>query len=1017
MPRKLVVFVLGVAVILPLAPAAVAQAPVSTPMGYPDSTPMGAPSVAPSAMARAAAASVSRAAVSGGTPASILATVPAVSPLRVGYKPGMFPSLASKAKDKRGCTLRNQMLIKLATKKPRVGAGCKLTGGIWSLDFGASKTSQPAKVKLGKLMPDVYVYGQGAYLWTPQQRAAYTTTAVKAATSSKTRSKATTISPIIWLPNISNFQPVSRQGFVVLNSLLNLLISSPDPEVQLAALKSRNPLFFESWTVATILNAKAWGLSFSPKVFANFQLTIDECANNPSPSEYICSNDYAVPNEAQQFNVVAVPQIASEMAAPEPAILNSYGPPTSPVVGRDLFGIHAPADWVSDAASGYEGPTDPATIPNVPVGYVRLWDTETKWRDLEPTKGNFVWRKLQKQIETAQVLNARVMLVLGGTPAWAGGGGVTDNPTNIADWRSYVREVSCKYGPSISAYEVWNEANLDTFYSGTPAQMADLTLAAFEEIRKCNPSALVVAANTTSRATGSFGTFFPAYLAELKKRNWPADAYSVHSYPTASGGADDRIRGIGQFRAMLALSGAPFTTVFDTEVNYGLAGLGEGKVDITGDKAMALLSRTYIDSVRYGFGSTFWYAWTKTGNGVFGIQLTPGSTDEQQAWRTTYDWLIGAQLQKCASPKIDLVVCQFSRGADNFSLVWYGDVSSPANLISPSRYFGNLGSKCQTLRGSDCAGILAGTAPLSYMPVRIFGPATAAASVPAKITMDKSVMSVSPAESQPVTITVLDASGNPISGQQVDLIATGDTRFGLGAGSSTPVTNEKGQLVVTITTIGSATGTITAVPVNGQAGLKATATISSYRLGELGPGGGLVFLIANGKTYEMASRPRNAAVPNGKCISIDVDPNCFLPDPEASWCNNARSALPGTGTEVGTGRANTALMLKGCTSGAGQLAADHVSGGKKDWFLPALEELDAIGSYVNTCPSGCVFHERFDFNYTKSMESSYWSSSQDADIRPTLAWGVNFRYPTASLLFLVQFQKDSARRVRPIRAF
>ena len=231
------------------------------------------------------------------------------------------------------------------------------------------------------------------------------------------------------------------------------------------------------------------------------------------------------------------------------------------------------------------------------------------------------------------------------------------------------------------------------------------------------------------------------------------------------------------------------------------------------------------------------------------------------------------------------------------------------------------------------------------------------------------------------------------------------------------LTNENGQLVVTITTIGSATGTITAVPVNGQAGLKATATISSYRLGELGPGGGLVFLIANGKTYEMASRPRNAAVPNSKCLLIDVDPNCFLPDPEASWCNNARSALPGTGTEVGTGRANTALMLKGCTSGAGQLAADHVSGGKKDWFLPALEELDAIGSYVNTCASGCVFHERFDFNYTKSMESSYWSSSQDADIRPTLAWGVNFRYPTASLLFLVQFQKDSARRVRPIRAF
>jgi hypothetical protein len=224
-------------------------------------------------------------------------------------------------------------------------------------------------------------------------------------------------------------------------------------------------------------------------------------------------------------------------------------------------------------------------------------------------------------------------------------------------------------------------------------------------------------------------------------------------------------------------------------VNYGLAGLGEGKVDITGDKAMALLSRTYIDSVRYGFGSTFWYAWTKTGNGVFGIQLTPGSTDEQQAWRATYDWLIGAQMQKCASPKTDLVVCQFSRGADNFSLVWYGDVSSPANLISPSGYYGKLGSICQTLRGTDCAGILAGTAPLSYMPVRISGPPTAAASVPANITMVPSVLTVSAGANQPVTITVLDASGNPIFDQEVRVTATGDVRFVRGDGATNTVTN------------------------------------------------------------------------------------------------------------------------------------------------------------------------------------------------------------------------------------
>lgn len=816
MRKKLVALVLGLCLTAPLAPAAqAAAAPVA-----PAATPAGAPGSTTRAVASATTAAT-------GTPAAILATIPAVSPLRVGFKPGLFPSLTSKTKDKRGCTLRNQMLIKLATKKPRVGAGCKLSGGTWSLDFGASTTNQAAKVKLGKLLPDLYVYGQGAYLWTPAQRAAYTTSVVTVGTSKKARSKPATIGSLRRYDRISNVISMSRLGLIA-NVNISRIISNPDLNaVELDALKRKYPTFFDSWTVATLLNAKSWGLSLSPAVFANFQVTISSCASEPSPVQAICSNSYSVPNEAAQYDVVAVPQIASEVAVASPTILTSYSAPTSPAVGRDLFGIHAPADWFSDVASGTEGPTDPATIPSVPVGYVRLWDTETKWRDLEPTKGTFVWRKLQKQIETAQVLNAKVMMVLGGTPAWAGGGGVTDNPTNIADWRSYVREVSCKYGPSITAYEVWNEANLPTFYGGTPAQMADLTLAAFEEIRKCNPSALVVAANTTSRATGSFGTFFPEYLAELKKRNWPADAYSVHSYPTASGGADDRIKGIGQFRTMLALAGAPFTTVFDSEVNYGLAGLGEGKVDLWGERSMALISRTYIDSVRYGFGSTFWYAWTKAPDGVFGIQLTPSAVEEQQAWRATYDWLIGAQLQKCASPQTELVVCQFSRGADNFSLVWYGDVSSPKDLTSGSGYFGALGSICQTLRGADCAGILSGTARLSYSPVRISGPPTAAASVPAKITITPNALLLGADATSPLTITVLDANDKPIFDQEVRVSATGTARFVGGNTITNGRTNSAGQLVVNVTVVGVGSGSIVAIPDTGQAGLKATAAVSS----------------------------------------------------------------------------------------------------------------------------------------------------------------------------------------------
>ena len=673
-----------------------------------------------------------------GTPSELLATVPAVAPLAVGYKPGMFlPANALTKRNKRGCTLRNELLIKMAVKKPKVvGRQCALQGGEWLVDFGTKRLRKASQVKLGKLMPDKYVYAQGAFSWTPAQRNAFATTIVQPTRS--TRSLPQSIQG--WLNQWQPLSPSVSQWLAENNSTLDKISvlggssavpaevlggvagSEPSgPEAELEALKRKNPALFTSWTIAMLMNAKSWGISFSPIVKANFQVTINECAADATKGS-VCSQKLSFPGEASRFGITVVPDLASTVpkltASDRPT---GYGSPTSPVIDRHLFGIHAPANWFSDIPSGAEGPTYPETIPNVPVGYLRLWDTETTWRDIEPTKGAFDWRKLERQIQTGQVLDAKVMYVLGGTPGWAADGSVTSAPKNVADWRAYVKAVACRFPNSIHAYEIWNEANLQTFWTGSATQMADLTLAAFEEIRACSPNALVVAASTTTRASGSFATFFPAYLEELKKRNWPADAYSVHSYPAASGNSEARIQGVGQFRTMLALAGAPFTTVFDTEVNYGLAGLGEGKRNIEGVDAMTLISRTYIDSARYGFGSTFWYVWTAQPDGKFGIQFTPNATAEQRAWRTTYDWLVGAQYQRCFTTARGVTVCQFNKGSDNFSIVWRGDVGSATGDL-PAAEFTGLGSRQCDLGGNCFAFTNSGSFSIGPMPVRIDGP-------------------------------------------------------------------------------------------------------------------------------------------------------------------------------------------------------------------------------------------------------------------------------------------------------
>ena len=92
----------------------------------------------------------------------------------------------------------------------------------------------------------------------------------------------------------------------------------------------------------------------------------------------------------------------------------------------------------------------------------------------------------------------------------------------------------------IKSYEIWNEANLKTFWNGTPEEMAELTKRAYDIIKKIDPAAQVVSASPSTRLASSFTTFYPAYLKALAAKNWPVDVMAIHTYPTASGDPVER---------------------------------------------------------------------------------------------------------------------------------------------------------------------------------------------------------------------------------------------------------------------------------------------------------------------------------------------------------------------------------------------------------------------------------------------------------------------------------------------
>jgi hypothetical protein len=342
-------------------------------------------------------------------------------------------------------------------------------------------------------------------------------------------------------------------------------------------------------------------------------------------------------------------------------------------VQRDLFGMH-----VFNIQDG--------VFPTVPVGSIRLWDNQTTWSSIETAQDVFDWTKLDSAVNTARANGVTdILMVLAGTPAWAtddpasGGAagvlpGAAGMPTNLADWDDWVRQVATRnvtvYKGAITAYQPWNEANLTTFSTGTPQEMAQLTKRAYDIIKSIDPSATVVAPSTGTRLGGPFKKFYPAYLRELKALGWPVDVWAAHTYPASLGTPVDRAALARLFLSVLAAEGAPDKPVWDTENNFGLAGPGPTNPDqdIVDARAADWTARTYLDSLRLGISRVYWYAWGPE-NDLVGIQMNTGSP-AAKAYATLQDWIVGATYNGCSPATRTDVTCRFAKNGVNFKIVY-----------------------------------------------------------------------------------------------------------------------------------------------------------------------------------------------------------------------------------------------------------------------------------------------------------------------------------------------------------
>ena len=351
---------------------------------------------------------------------------------------------------------------------------------------------------------------------------------------------------------------------------------------------------------------------------------------------------------------------------------SASGFPTGSRVSPNFFGVH-------DST-----PTGPNGWPLASIGTIRLWDAGVTWRDIEKTKGRYDFTLLDAIVRQANLKHAETLIVLGQTPRFYAskvqrsdvyGPGAASMPNNLSAWKRYVQAVASRPGVKGNKYvqfQVWNEANVVEFWSGTPAQMALLTKTTRDALATTNSSKFLLAPALVTRAAFQ-RTWADKFYAQKVSGRPVADyvnAVSLQLYPLPTGKPEDSMTILAQDRKILAKYRVT-KPIWNTEVNYGLNG-PRNVTPLSSALQAATISRTYLLNAANGVKRVYWYRWGNTTiantrtTAANEVTLSPAG----KAYAITRAWMVNAQLRSCTRNVVGTWTCTITYSGGVRRVFW-----------------------------------------------------------------------------------------------------------------------------------------------------------------------------------------------------------------------------------------------------------------------------------------------------------------------------------------------------------
>jgi len=345
---------------------------------------------------------------------------------------------------------------------------------------------------------------------------------------------------------------------------------------------------------------------------------------------------------------------------------------------------------------------------------IRLWDSQVQWHYLNPGRGKYNWKILDRYLDTlADHQPVDAMYTFGYTPCWDtkgqcapawGSGSPPDDLTanGSASFDAFVTALldHCSAAGHcvkdlIKYWELWNEPNAPHFFNGTAAQLYSLVAPAVPIIRNKVSGAFIL----TPAPMRADTDWMHDWLQE-ENRGRLSDIFSFHLYLLSS---TPEAR-IGMIKKMVDMknqtSGWSNTPWIDSETNFDPVKFAcDSKYP--SDECVGHMVRWNLLQFAYGAQQVSWFFFNTT------IGRNP---EYANAYKNMMDWLVGGHFTAACSAKSDVYTCPFIQANGHHALlVW--SVSGKGTYAPGNQYADYRDLSGNTTKTS------AGPVPIGVKPI------------------------------------------------------------------------------------------------------------------------------------------------------------------------------------------------------------------------------------------------------------------------------------------------------------